>query len=137
MCISQNKKIPIIVFFKPNCQKLPYDSKNESLEIGSKGPKKLGIFFSLFLMKKPLSSGQKWFLRLYFPLIRGIFLLRSGLRFSFWARAEKLSNANISRLSEYPRVYCIEPPISSISIFLMLNSSRRDGKIAVSTYLFA
>ena len=36
-------------------------------------------------MKKTLSSGPKWFLRPHFPLIRGMFLLRSGLRFSFWA----------------------------------------------------
>ena len=42
-------------------------------------------FFSLFLMRKRLSGGQKWFLRPYFPLIRGIFVFRSGLRFSFWA----------------------------------------------------
>ena len=42
-------------------------------------------FFSLFLMRKRLSSGQKWFLRPYFPLIRGMFLLKSGLRFSFRA----------------------------------------------------
>ena len=34
-------------------------------------------------MRKPLSSGQKWFLRPYFPLIRVLFLLRSGLRFLF------------------------------------------------------
>ena len=27
--------------------------------------------------------GQKWFLRPYFPLIRGMFVFRSGLRFSF------------------------------------------------------
>ena len=40
-------------------------------------------FFSLFLMKKTLSSGQKWFLRSYFQLIWGIFFLGSGLRFSF------------------------------------------------------
>ena len=32
-----------------------------------------------------VSSDQKWFLRPYFPLIRGMFLLRSGLRFSLWA----------------------------------------------------
>ena len=32
-----------------------------------------------------ISSDQKWFLRPYFPLIRGMFLLRSGLRFSLWA----------------------------------------------------
>ena len=38
-------------------------------------------FFSLFLMRKRLSSGQKWFLRPYFPLIRGMFLLRSSLNF--------------------------------------------------------
>ena len=38
-------------------------------------------FFSLFLMRKRLSSGQKWFLRPYFPLIRGMFLLKSGLTF--------------------------------------------------------
>ena len=60
-------------------------SKNVSLKIGSRGPKKLGPFVSLFLMRKPLSSGQKLFLRPYFPLIRGIFLLKSGLRFSFQA----------------------------------------------------
>ena len=36
-------------------------------------------FFSLFLMRKRLSSGQKWFLRPYFPLIRGMFVLKSGL----------------------------------------------------------
>ena len=40
-------------------------------------------FSSLFLMRKPLSSDQKWFLRPYFPLIGGIFVLKSGLRFLF------------------------------------------------------
>ena len=36
-------------------------------------------------MRKPLSSDQKWFLRPYFPLIGGIFVLKSGLRFLFRA----------------------------------------------------
>ena len=36
-------------------------------------------------MRKRLSSGQKWFLKPYFPLIRGMFVFRSGLRFSFRA----------------------------------------------------
>ena len=36
-------------------------------------------------IEKPLSSGQKWFQRPYVPLIRGMFLLRSGLRFLFRA----------------------------------------------------
>ena len=34
-------------------------------------------------MRKRLSTGQKWFLRSYFPQIRGMFVLRSGPRFSF------------------------------------------------------
>ena len=38
-------------------------------------------FFSFFLMRKRLSSGQKLFPRPYFPLNRDIFVLRSGLRF--------------------------------------------------------
>ena len=42
-------------------------------------------FFSLFLARKRLSSGQKWFLRPYSPLIRGMFVFRCGLRFSFRA----------------------------------------------------
>ena len=57
----------------------------KNLKIGQRGNFELGPFFSLFLMRKRLSSGQKWFLRPYFPLIRGMFLLKSGLRFSFWA----------------------------------------------------
>ena len=48
----------------------------------------IGPFFSLFLMRKRLSSGQKWFLRPYIPLFRGIFVFRSGLRFLFRARTE-------------------------------------------------
>ena len=36
-------------------------------------------------MRKRLSSLQKWFLRPYSPLIRGMFVFRSGLRFLFRA----------------------------------------------------
>ena len=57
----------------------------KNLKIGQQALFEFGPFFSLFLMRKTLSSGQKWFLRPYFPLIRGMFLLRSGLRFSFRA----------------------------------------------------
>ena len=76
----------------PDCRILQYDSKNIILKIANKAKQKLGPFFSLFLMRKPLSSGQKWFLRPYFPLIRGIFFywdMVNGLRFSF--RALELS----------------------------------------------
>ena len=36
-------------------------------------------------MKKTISSGRNWFLRPYFPFIRGIFVLRNSLRFLFRA----------------------------------------------------
>ena len=78
------KKYPSFLLM-PNFHKLQEDSKNVSLKIGSKGPKKLGPFSHFSSWEKRLSSGQKWFLRPYFPLIRGIFLLKSGLRFSFRA----------------------------------------------------
>ena len=56
------------------------DSKNG---MGSRGLLEIRPFFSLFLMRKPLFRGQKWLLRPYFPLIRGMFLLRSGLGILF------------------------------------------------------
>ena len=37
----------------------------KNLKIGQRGLFELGPFFSLFLMRKTLSSGQKWFLRPY------------------------------------------------------------------------
>ena len=52
---SNRKKIPII--FKPNFRKLQNESRYVSLKIGSSVPQKLGPFFSLFLMRKTLSSG--------------------------------------------------------------------------------
>ena len=48
-----------------------------NLKVGQRGLFELGPFFSLFLMRKTLSSGQKWFLRPYFPLIRGMFVFRT------------------------------------------------------------
>ena len=81
--MSNRKKDPKFCFNQSRirCE----DSKYVNFKIGPCHPKKLGPFPSLFLKRKPLSSGQKWFLRPYFPLIRGMFLLRSGLRFSFRA----------------------------------------------------
>ena len=40
-------------------------------------------------MRKRLSSGQKWFLRPYFPVIRGMFVFRNGLRFLFRTESEE------------------------------------------------
>ena len=59
------------------------------LKSGAVYLKKLGPFFSLFLMRKPLSKVQEWFLGPYFPLIGGIFVLKIGLRFSFRVRVRK------------------------------------------------
>ena len=56
---SNKKKIPII-FLLPNFRKLQDDSKNVSLKIGSTSPQKLGPFFLFFLIRKTLSSGEKW-----------------------------------------------------------------------------
>ena len=67
-------------FEKKKEPKIPFYPIFKKLQDNSKRP-----FFSLFLMRKPLSSGQKLFLRLYFPLIRGMLLLKCGLRFSFRA----------------------------------------------------
>ena len=55
----------------------------KKLKIGQRGNFELGPLFSLFLMRKTLSSGQKWFLRPYFPLIRVMFLLRVVLDYCF------------------------------------------------------
>ena len=50
---SNRKKYPSFLLM-PNFQKLQDDSKNVSLKNGSKRPKKLGTFISLFLMRKAL-----------------------------------------------------------------------------------
>ena len=54
-------------------------------------------FFSLLLMRTRLSGGQKWFLKPYFSLIRGMFVFRSGLRFSF--RALKVPEPRVRKIS--------------------------------------
>ena len=45
----------------------------QKLKIGSLADFEKKSFSSLFLMRKPLSSDQKWFLRPYFPLI-GVYI---------------------------------------------------------------
>ena len=84
--LTRSRKIKL---FEPSEGIFIYNTKywttKKICKIGPLGPKEKIDFFSFFLMRKRLSSGQKWFLRPYFPLIRGMFLLKSGLRFSFWA----------------------------------------------------
>ena len=62
-----------------------YRIRFQKIKIGPLKGFEKKAFFSLLLMRKRLSGGQKWFLKPYFPLIRGMFVFRSGLRFSFLA----------------------------------------------------
>ena len=64
--LSNRNKIPIF-FFNAKFSEIARRFQNVSLKIESNVPQKLGLFFSLFFMRKTLSSGQKWFLRPYFP----------------------------------------------------------------------
>ena len=93
--MSNRKRDPDILFW-PSCWIWCEDSEYVDFKIGPCRPKKLGPIFSLFLMRKPLSNGQKWFLRPYVPLIRGMFLLRSGLSFSFFAWTESEEKATFT-----------------------------------------
>ena len=79
---SREKKLPMVNFLI-FVQKNIYRIRFQEIKIRPLKGFEKKAFFSLFLMRKRLSSGQKWFLRPYFPLNRGIFLLGSGLRFSF------------------------------------------------------
>ena len=81
---SREKILSMVIFFI-FVRKNVYRIRCQDIKIGSLGGFEKIEFFSLFLMRKRLSSGQKWFLRPYFPLIRGMFVFRSGLRFSFQA----------------------------------------------------
>ena len=65
---SNRKKYPSF-FVKQTFWKLQDISRNESLKIGSKGPQKLGPFFSLFLMRKPLSIGSNAMLMFSFNCV--------------------------------------------------------------------
>ena len=82
---SRERKLPMVIFFI-FVHKNVYRIRFQEIKIGSLEDFEKIEFFPLFLMSKRLSSGQKWFLSPYFPLIWGMFVFRSGLlTFSFWA----------------------------------------------------
>ena len=83
---TSREKLWAMVIFFIFVHKNVYRIRLQKIKIGSlEGFEKKKAFSSLFLMRKRLCSGQKWVLRPYFPLIWGMFVLRSGLRFSFRA----------------------------------------------------
>ena len=83
--MHQEKKRLSMVIFLIFVHKNVYRIRFQKIKIGPLKGFEKKAFFSLLLMRKRLSGGQKWFLKPYFPLIRGVFVFRSGLRFSFRA----------------------------------------------------
>ena len=81
---SREKKLPMVIFLI-FVHKNVYRIRFQKIKIGPLKGFEKKAFFSLLLMRKRLSGGQKWFLKPYFPLIRGMFVFRSSLRFSFRA----------------------------------------------------
>ena len=78
---SREKKCSMVKFLI-FVHKNGYRIRFQKIKIGPLNGFEKKAFFSLLLMRKRLSGGQKWFLKPYFPLIRGMFVFRSGLRFS-------------------------------------------------------
>ena len=78
---SREKKLPMVIFFI-FVHKNVYRIRFQKIKIGPLKGFEKKEFFSLLLMRKRLSGGQKWFLKPYFPLIRGKFLVKCGLRSS-------------------------------------------------------
>ena len=62
--------------------------------------------------RKRLSICQKWFLRPYFPLIRGVFVFRSGLRFLF--RALKVPKPRVKMTFSSLSVWALSVPETKI-----------------------
>ena len=80
----REKKLPMVnflIFMHKNVYRIRF----QKIKIRPLKGFEKKAFFSLLLMRKRLSGGQKWFLEPYFPLIRGMFVFRSGLRFLFRA----------------------------------------------------
>ena len=81
--MHQEKKIVHSNFFDFHTHKNVYRIRFQKIKIGPLKGFEKKAFFSLLLMRKRLSGGQKLFLKPYFPLFRGMFVFRSGLRIRF------------------------------------------------------
>ena len=75
--MPQEKKMTM-VFFLIFVHKNVYRIRFQEIKICPLKGFEKKAFFSLLLMRKRLSGGQKWFLKPYFPLIRGMFVFRSA-----------------------------------------------------------
>ena len=81
---SREKKLPMVIFLI-FVHKNVYRIRFQKIKIRPLKGFEKKAFISLLLMRKRLSGDQKWFLKQYFPLIRGMFVFRSGVRFLFGA----------------------------------------------------
>ena len=79
---SREKKLTLVIFLI-FAHKNIYRIRFQKIKIGPLKGFEKKAFLSLLLMRKRLSGGKKWFLKPYFPLIKGMFVFRSGLRFLF------------------------------------------------------
>ena len=68
---SREKKCSMVIFFI-FVHKNVYRIRFQKIKIGPLKGFENKAFFSLLLMRKRLSGGQKWFLKPYFLLIRGM-----------------------------------------------------------------
>ena len=66
---KKNLMVNFLIFVHKNVYRIRF----QEIKIGPWEGFEKKAFFSLFLMRKRLSGGQKWFLRPYFPLMRGKF----------------------------------------------------------------
>ena len=77
--INNTAHMVLVIFFIFMHKNIHRTRFQEIKIVGLEGIEKIE-FFTLSLMRKRLPSGHKWFLRPYFPLIKGMFVFRSGLR---------------------------------------------------------
>ena len=76
-CIKR-KKLPMVIFLI-FAHKNVYRIRFQKIKIGPLKGFEKKAFFSLLLMRKRLSGGQKWFLKPYFPIIRGKFVSKTKI----------------------------------------------------------
>ena len=107
---SREKKctmVNFLIFVHKNVYRIRF----QKIKIGPLKGFEKKAFFSLLLMRKRLSGGQKWFLKPYFPLIRGMFVFKSGLRFSFRTSFFPFPTPSYTWAPSLPlTTFCTPPP---------------------------
>ena len=116
-----------------------YRFRFQKIKIGPLKGFEKKAFFSLLLMRNRLSGGQKWFLKPYFPLIRGMLVFRSDLWFSFRAlEVETLGGFHKVALEQAKRIGAavaghqgIEDLVATKQLFQRLSVTWMPGNAAL------